>query len=128
MSRLTLALIAAASAALVAGVGSLLATGGIGPMRVAPAEAHLNLLGWASLAVVWLTYARIPALAAHRAAAGAQAALSFLAAFGLPAGMAVAHDTGDQRLLLAAALVWLASAVLFVARLAPFARGEAARA
>lgn len=128
MNRLSLALIAAASAALLAGVFSLLATGGIGPVQVAPAEAHLNLVGWASLAAVWLTYARIPALAENRRAAAAQAALSFLAAFGLPAGMAVAHDTGDQRLMLAAALVWLASAVLFVARLAPLARARTANA
>lgn len=118
MRRLTLALLAAASAALVAGVGSLLATGGIGPVRVAPAEAHLNLLGWASLAAVWLTYARHPVLADNRAAAAAQAMLSFLAAFGFPAGIAVAEETGDQRLLHAAALVWVASAVLFLARLA----------
>jgi len=128
MNRLTLALIAAASAALVAAVGSLLATGGIGPVRVAPAEAHLNLVGWASLAVVWLAYARIPALAGNRRAAAAQAALSFLAAFGLPAGMAVAHDTGDQRLLVAASVVWLGSACLFAARLAPLARGRTANA
>jgi hypothetical protein len=128
MNRLALALIAAAAAALVAAVGSLVVTGGLGPLRVTPAEAHLNLLGWASLAAVWLTYARLPALAENRRAAAAQAALSFLAAFGFPAGIAVAHDTGDQRLLVAASVVWLGSAVLFLARLATSARGEAARA
>lgn len=117
MRRLSLALLALLAAALVAAVLMLVATGGLGAWRLSPAEARLNLLGWASLAAVWLTYARHPALADNRAAAAAQAALSFLAAFGLPAGLAVAQDTGDLRLLHAATLVWAASAVLFLARL-----------
>jgi len=126
--RLALALVAAASAALATAVGCLLATGGLGPVQVAQAKAHLNLVGWASLAAVWLAYARKPALAENRRAAAAQAALSFLAALGFPAGMAVAHETGDQRLLLAAAAVWLASALLFLACLAALARPAPARA
>lgn len=117
MRRLSLALLALLAAALVAAVLSLVATGGIGPWRVSPAEARLNLLGWASLAAVWLAYARLPALADNRAAAAAQATLSFLAAFGLPAGLAMAQDMGDARLLEAATIVWAASAILFLARL-----------
>lgn len=77
---------------------------------------------------MWLAYARLPAFAENRRAAAAQAALSFLAAFGFPPGMAVAHETGDQRLLLAAAAVWLASALLFLACLAALARPAPARA
>jgi len=128
MTRFCLALLVSAASVLVAAVCSLLATGGIGPLRISPAEAHLNLLGWASLAAVWLAYARIPALAGRTRLAAAQAALSFLAALGFPAGMAVAHETGDQRLLLAAAAVWLASALLFLACLAALARPQPARA
>ena len=83
MTRFCIALLVSAASVLVAAVCLLLATGGIGPLRISPVEAHLNLLGWASLAAVWLAYARLPALAENRRAAAAQAALSFLAALAL---------------------------------------------
>lgn len=120
MQRLHILLLATADLAAVAAVTALVATGSIGPLSLAPERAHLNLLGWASVAAIWLAYARIPALVAHRGAMIAQVLLSGGAALAFPGAIAIAEG-GDGRVLTAVTLAWLAGAVLFLARLMPLA-------
>jgi hypothetical protein len=120
MRRLSFLLLATADLAAVAAVTALVATGAIGPLSLAPERAHLNLLGWASVAAIWLAHARIPALIENRVATTAQALLSGGAALGFPGAIAIA-EAGDGRALIAVTLLWLAGAVLFLARLLPLA-------
>lgn len=116
MKRIALLLPAAASAATAAAAAALIATGGLGPIRIAPEHAHLNLLGWAFLGVMWLTMLRNPVLFAHRGAVAAQGALSGLPTLLFPLGISLARD-GDTGVLTALTLLWCAGAVLFLARL-----------
>ncbi len=116
MKRLALSALAAASAASAVAAAALVATGGVGPIRIAPEHAHLNLLGWASLGVVWLTMLRNPVLFAHRGAAIAQGLLSGLPALLFPLGISLARQ-GDPAVLSLLTLIWAAGAVLFLARL-----------
>lgn len=127
MQRLPLCLLAAASLALAISVAAMIVAGGVGPLRLAPEHAHLNLLGWAWLGAAWLTYTRLPGLADNRSAAGAQLALSGLPPLVFPLGIALALDTGERFLLTAITLVWLAGVALFLVRLVPYALGGAAR-
>ena len=55
---------------------------------LSPAHAHLNLLGWVTLALYGVIHRAYPALAQARAAK-AQAALAILGAIALPAGIAI---------------------------------------
>ena len=56
MPRLPLLFLATAAFCLVCGVGMGIAMGITHDFHLAPVHAHLNLLGWASLALMGLTY------------------------------------------------------------------------
>ncbi|WP_291298276.1 hypothetical protein [Elioraea sp.] len=127
MQRPSILLLAAADLAAVAAVVALVATGSVGPLSLTPEQAHLNLLGWASVAAIWLAHARLPVLIENRAATIAQAVLSGGAALGFPGAIAIA-EAGDGRALTALTLVWIAGAVLFLARLMRLALGQRAPA
>ena len=116
MPRLPLLFLATASLCLVIGVGMGVAMGIAHDFRFAPVHAHLNLLGWTSLALMGLTYRAWPVLATGRLAV-AQYALSAGAALCFPAGiyLSIAHEAPG--LAIGAALVWMAGALLFLARL-----------
>ena len=81
MSRLPLLFIVSAALCLVVGVTLGLAMGIAHDFHLAPVHAHLNLLGWTSLALMGLTYRAWPELAERRAPALTQYALSAGAAF-----------------------------------------------
>lgn len=119
MPRVDLWFLVAAATCLLVGVSFGIAMGIAHDFHLAPVHAHLNLLGWTSLALMGLTYRAWPALA--------QFGLSTGAAMLFPAGiyLAIEHETPEMAIL--AALVWLAGVVLFLARLLLlcFAREEA---
>ncbi|MCU0985127.1 MAG: hypothetical protein MUC89_09325 [Acetobacteraceae bacterium] len=83
----------------------------------APVHAHLNLLGWTSLALMGLTFRAWPELAQNRVAAIAQFSLSGVSAFLFPIGIAISIDTGNPSVAIAMSLIWFAGAVMFLARL-----------
>jgi hypothetical protein len=129
MSRLPLLFLATAAACMVAGVTLGIAMGIAHDFRLAPVHAHTNLVGWASLALMGLTLRAWPALAEGPVAV-AQFVLSAGAALAFPPGIYFAIMQGAPGLAIGAGLVWLAGALLFLARLlhlllVPVPRGAA---
>ncbi|MEN0072958.1 MAG: hypothetical protein AAGC69_01155 [Paracraurococcus sp.] len=117
MPRLPLLFVTTAAACLLLGTDMGIAMGVAHDFQYAPAHAHLNLLGWASLALMGLTYQAWPALAAQRGLAVAQYGLSAGAALAFPCGIYLSIAQGQPGLAIAASLVWLAGVLLFLARL-----------
>jgi hypothetical protein len=77
---------------------------------LAPVHAHLNLLGWVTLAAYGLIHRAYPALGASRMA-GAQCVLAICASVAMPAGIAFAMLTQNPIVALFAALgVFIATA------------------
>lgn len=117
MSRLPLYFLATAAACLVVGVTMGVGMGVAHDFQLAPVHAHLNLLGWASLALMGLTFRAYPELCRSRGAAVTQYALSAGSAMLFPLGIYFSIMHGAPALAIAASLFWLAGAVLFLARL-----------
>ncbi|MCO6416691.1 hypothetical protein JYK14_11035 [Siccirubricoccus sp. KC 17139] len=117
MSRLPLLFLATAALCLVIGVAMGIAMGIAHDFHLAPVHAHLNLLGWTSLALMGLTYRAWPVLEANRVAAYAQYGLSAGSAVVFPAGIYLSIEHQQPMLAILAAMVWFAGALLFLARL-----------
>lgn len=117
MSRLPLLFLTAAATCMVGGVVMGIAMGMSHDFRLAPVHAHLNLLGWTSLALMGLTYRAWPDLCRNRTLATMQFGLSAASAFAFPVGIWLAIGHGAPSLAISAALVWLAGALLFLGRL-----------
>ena len=117
MSRLPLLFMTAAASCLVVGVAMGIGMGIAHDFQLAPVHAHTNLVGWASLSLMGLTFRAWPELAAGRLAI-TQAVLSIGSAFGFPPGiyLAIAHEQPIVAII--AGIVWLVGALLFLGRLA----------
>jgi hypothetical protein len=125
--RLPLMFLTAAAACLLVGVSLGIGMGITHDFRLAPVHAHLNLVGWTSLALMGLTYRAWPELAERRGPAFAQFALSAVSALLFPFGIYLAIDRGSPGLAIGAALIWAAGVVLFLARLVGLLLRPAAR-
>ena len=117
MQTLPIWFLTAAAASLVCGVALGLVMGIVHGVHLAPVHAHLNLVGWASLALMGLTYRGFPDLAVRRGPALAQFSLSAGSALAFPFGIWLAIDHGTPVVAIVAGLVWFAGAVLFLVRL-----------
>jgi hypothetical protein len=126
MSRLPLYFVIAAAACLVAGVALGIGMGIAHDFQLSPVHAHTNLVGWTSLALMGLTLRAWPELAAGRLAA-AQLVISGGSALAFPPGIYLAVMHQAPGLAIAAGMVWLAGAVLFLARLVHLAFAGAVR-
>ncbi|KAA2242209.1 hypothetical protein [Salinarimonas soli] len=120
MRRYDLWFLILAAACLIVGVVMGIAMGVVHDFRLGPVHAHLNLLGWASLALFGLTYRAYPALGASRIA-GFHFAAAALGAVTLPAGITLSILAENPGLAIAASFVWLAAALLFLANLVAMA-------
>jgi hypothetical protein len=131
VSKLPLWFLVTAALCLLAGVVLGIVMGISHDFALAPVHAHLNLLGWTSLALIGLTLRAYPELLRNRVASAAQFGLSAGAAIAFPVGIYVAVTAEAPALAIAASLVWLAGVVLFIARLVGLAlatgEGRAAR-
>ena len=116
MRRIDTFFVLTAAACLIGGVGMGIFMGIAHDFQFAPVHAHLNLLGWASLALFGLVYKAWPALAQSRLAL-AHFALSAPSALVFPAGiyLSIAHQS--PALAIGASLLWLAGALAFFANL-----------
>jgi cbb3-type cytochrome oxidase subunit 1 len=85
--------------------------------QFAPAHAHLNLVGWVSLALFGLAYRSYPELADSRIAV-AHFALASVGAITFPIGIALAIAGVTVAVAIVGALVWMAAVVLFLVNLA----------
>ena len=110
--RIDLMFLTLASLCMVAGIIMGLVMGVRQDFTLAPVHGHLNLLGWASLALYGLAYRCYPRLGS----AGSRwvhLVLSGSAAILFPIGLAYELQQGAGTLIVIAAPLWLAGAVVF---------------
>ena len=84
--------------------------------QLAPVHAHLNLAGWASLALFGLTYRAYPELAATRLAQW-HFIVSGIASVLLPIGIGFAVLRNSPGLAMAASPLWLIGVLMFLVQL-----------
>ncbi len=84
--------------------------------QLVPVHAHLNLAGWASLALFGLTYRAYPQLAATTLARY-HFIVSAIASVLLPIGIGLAVLRGQPALAIASSLLWLIGVLMFLAQL-----------
>lgn len=127
MRRIDLSFMLLAAASLLVGVCLGIWMGLSHDFALAPVHAHLNLLGWASLALFGLTYRAWPELTASRLA-DFHFAVSALGAVLFPLGIGISLAGGGVAVATTGALLWLAGVVAFLAGLARLAFAPALRA
>jgi hypothetical protein len=93
--------------------------------QLTPVHAHLNLAGWASLALFGLTYRAYPQLASTRLA-GLHFIISATGSVLLPIGIGFAVLRDSPGLAIFASILWLLGVLTFLAQLVRLlgARGE----
>jgi len=116
MNRFDLYFLLLAATSLVAGVAMGVGMAATHDFTLMPVHAHLNLLGWASLALFGLVHRAYPQLG-ERWTAKLHLALAGPSALLLPAGIAVAILGGSPALAIAASLMWLAGCIVFLCQL-----------
>ena len=84
--------------------------------QLTPVHAHLNLAGWASLALFGLTYRAYPELAGNRLA-GLHFVVSASGSVLLPIGIGFAVLRNQPTLAIVASILWLLGVLLFLAQL-----------
>jgi hypothetical protein len=93
--------------------------------QLTPVHAHLNLAGWASLALFGLTYRAYPQLAATRLA-GLHFVVSATGSVLLPIGIGLAVLRNAPALAIVASILWLLGVLLFLAQLIRLTRERSA--
>ena len=117
MKRIDLSFLTLAALALLIGVGLGIYMGATQNFQYAPVHAHLNLVGWASLAIFGLTYRAYPALAegtlakVHLIASGSGGLL-------LPLGIYFVIFRDQGLLVFAASWLVLIGVLIFLVQLA----------
>jgi cbb3-type cytochrome oxidase subunit 1 len=125
MARLDIKFLLLAAVALAIGVGMGIYMGIAHDFSLAPVHAHMNLVGWVSLALFGVTYKLYPQLQ-ERWPARLHFTLAAPAAILFPIGIYLSINHGQPLLAIAASLVWAAGVLLFLGQLAAlaFAGGE----
>ena len=95
--------------------------------QLVPVHAHLNLAGWASLALFGLTYRAYPELAATRLAAY-HFVVSGIASVLLPIGIGFAVLRNSPGLAIFASILWLLGVLMFLVQLIRLLRLRSAAA
>ena len=90
-----------------------------------PVHAHLNLAGWASLALFGLTYRAYPEIAATRLALW-HFVVSGIASVLLPIGIGFAVLKNSPGLAIVASILWLLGVLMFLVQLFRLLRERAA--
>jgi len=127
MKRFDLYFLLLAAVALIGGVSMGVVMGATHDFTLMPVHAHLNLLGWTSLALFGLVYRAYPQLGEMRLAR-LHFMLAAMGALLLPAGIAVAIFMESPTLAIAASLIWLAACVVFLIQLIGLVLDASARA
>jgi cbb3-type cytochrome oxidase subunit 1 len=125
MRRIDLSFLLLATTSLLVGVTVGIWMGIVHNFQFAPAHAHLNLVGWASLALFGLTYRAYPQLAESRIAS-AHFVLASIGAVMFPLGIALSIADATIVVAIIGAFVWLGAVVLFLVNLARIAFTPAA--
>jgi hypothetical protein len=120
MPRIDTSFILLSAACLVTGVSLGISMGIRHDFQLAPVHAHINLVGWASLALFGLVYRAYPALA-QTGLARLHFWLSATSGPIFPFGVYLAAIHDFKPLAIVAALLWLAGAVVFLIAVARMA-------
>lgn len=123
MKRVDLYFLLLATILLIFGVVLGIVMGARQDFQLVPVHAHLNLAGWASLALFGLTYRAYPQLASSRIA-GLHFIVSGTGAVLLPFGIALAVLRNSPGLVMFASILWLVGVLLFLAQLVRLLRGS----
>lgn len=116
MNRIDLKFLLLATLMLVTGVGLGIHMGIAHDFGLAPVHAHINLVGWASLALFGIVYRLYPEMAQSRLA-GLHFILAAPAAVMFPAGIALSILAGRPIVAIVASLLWFAGVLLFLVNL-----------
>jgi hypothetical protein len=125
MRRVDLSFLLLGSLMLIVGVVLGVVMGATHDFQLSPVHAHVNLVGWASLALFGLTYRAYPAMGQSRLAK-VHLALAAPSAILFPVGIYLAALYDQPGLAIGASLFWLAGCAVFVAQLIGLFRGESA--
>ena len=121
MNRIDVQFLLLATLLMICGVCLGIYMGANEQFQLSPVHTHVNLVGWASLALFGLAYRAYPELAARKLARF-HLILSASGAVLLPIGIALAVLRSAPTLAIVAALLWLAGAVLFLLQLLSLGR------
>jgi hypothetical protein len=113
MKRIDIYFLLLATALLLAGAGLGIKMGAAEDFQLAPVHAHLNLVGWVSLALFGLTYRAYPQLSRSRLAP-LHFGTSAVAALLFPLGIGLAILRSQPQLAIAASLLFVAGVLLFL--------------
>jgi hypothetical protein len=91
--------------------------------QLAPVHAHVNLVGWVSLAIFGLTYRAFPRLKDTRLA-GLHFALAAAAAAAMPYALYRAIVLQSEALAIVASVAFLAAAIIFLIQLVGIVRDQ----
>jgi hypothetical protein len=116
MKRIDVYFLLLATALLVCGATLGIVMGAREDFTLVPVHAHLNLAGWASLALFGLTYRAYPVLAKRRLATW-HFAVSSIASLLIAPGIGLAVLKGQPGLAIFASVLWLAGVLLFLVQL-----------
>ena len=127
MNRIDVIFLLLAVVSLIAGVVIGIFMAASHDFALMPVHAHINLVGWVSLALFGLVYRAYPGLAKRKLAI-VHVALAVPAALLLPAGIALVIFANQPILAFTAALLWLGAAIVFLAQLIGLAMEKSAPA
>jgi FtsH-binding integral membrane protein len=116
MKRVDVYFLLLATLLLLAGAALGISMGASENFQLTPVHAHLNLVGWASLAVFGLAYRAYPKLAERRLALF-HFIFSATSAVLLPIGIGLAVLRSQSGLAIAASLLWVIGVLLFLLQL-----------
>ena len=122
MKRIDVYFLLLATILLICGATLGIVMGAREDFTLVPVHAHLNLAGWASLALFGLTYRAYPQLASTRLA-GLHFLVSGTASMLLPIGIGFAVLRNSPGLAIIASMLWLLGVLIFLAQLIRVARG-----
>lgn len=116
MKNVDLKFLLLAAVMLTCGVGLGIRMGIVHDFSLAPVHAHINLVGWASLALFGIVYRLYPAMAGSRLA-GLHFILAAPAAVMFPIGIALSILAERPLVAIVASLFWMAGVLLFLVNL-----------
>lgn len=116
MKNVDLKFLLLAAIMLTCGVGLGIRMGIVHDFSLAPVHAHINLVGWASLALFGIVYRLYPQMAESRLA-GLHFILAAPAAVMFPIGIALSILAERPLVAIVASLLWMAGVLLFLVNL-----------
>lgn len=124
MRRIDIYFLLLATILLLGGAGLGIKMGVSEDFQLAPVHAHINLVGWASLALFGLVYRAYPKLA-ERKLALVHFILSSSSAILLPLGIGFAILRNQPAIAIVASLLWVGGVLVFLAQLISLLREPA---